>query len=320
MTKANVSRILRKDGTMVIPEPDVKLYLGDIIRAVGTLNSIERMEVLVGKKTDVEIPSSGQIEVRWYLITEKGIVGKAIEELNLMENFKATVVRIRRAGIEIAPHPSTHLRYGDKVLVSSSKGNVKGVADLFGDSIKQLSATSFMPISLGIIIGVIIGSISIPFFGMDFSLGLTGGTLLTALFLSYKGKTGPVIWAISGQSNLLLRQLGLLMFLTPVGLKAGTNIVEALSNYGFGLFAIGIAITLIPMILATLLGYFAMKINFLTLMGALTGGMTSTPGLSSTDSLTETDAPQVAYAAVYPFALVALIIMSQLLVILPKYF
>ena len=306
MTKANVSRIVRKDGQMIAPEADEKLYLGDMIRAVGTEDALERMEVLVGKRTDAEVPSSGMVEVRWYLVTNKPIVGKAIVELNLMENFKATAVRIRRSGIEIAPHPSTQLRYGDKILVSSSKGNVKGL--------------SFMPIALGIILGVLVGSISIPLFGMDFSLGLTGGTLLTALFLSYKGKTGPVIWAINGQANALLRQLGLLMFLTPVGIKAGENIVETLEGYGLGLFGIGMLITLTPMIIATLIGYFMMKINFLTLMGTLTGGMTSTPGLSSVDSLTETDAPQVAYAAVYPFALVAIIIMSQILVIVPQYF
>lgn len=320
MTKANVSRIVRKDGQMIAPEADEKLYLGDMIRAVGTEDALERMEVLVGKRTDAEVPSSGMVEVRWYLVTNKPIVGKAIIELNLMENFKATAVRIRRSGIEIAPHPSTQLRYGDKILVSSSKGNVKGLSDLFGDSMKQLSSTSFMPIALGIILGVLVGSISIPLFGMDFSLGLTGGTLLTALFLSYKGKTGPVIWAINGQANALLRQLGLLMFLTPVGIKAGENIVETLEGYGLGLFGIGMLITLTPMIIATLIGYFMMKINFLTLMGTLTGGMTSTPGLSSVDSLTETDAPQVAYAAVYPFALVAIIIMSQILVIVPQYF
>ena len=320
MTKANVSRIVRKDGQMIAPEADEKLYLGDMIRAVGTEDALERMEVLVGKRTDAEVPSSGMVEVRWYLVTNKPIVGKAIIELNLMENFKATAVRIRRSGIEIAPHPSTQLRYGDKILVSSSKGNVKGLSDLFGDSMKQLSSTSFMPIALGIILGVLVGSISIPLFGMDFSLGLTGGTLLTALFLSYKGKTGPVIWAINGQANALLRQLGLLMFLTPVGIKAGENLVETLEGYGLGLFGIGMLITLTPMIIATLIGYFMMKINFLTLMGTLTGGMTSTPGLSSVDSLTETDAPQVAYAAVYPFALVAIIIMSQILVIVPQYF
>lgn len=320
MTKANVSRIVRKDGQMIAPESDEKLYMGDMIRAVGTEDALERMEVLVGKRTDAEIPSSGMVEVRWYLVTNKPIVGKAIVELNLMENFKATAVRIRRSGIEIAPHPSTQLRYGDKILVSSSKGNVKGLSDLFGDSMKQLSSTSFMPIALGIILGVLVGSISLPLFGMDFSLGLTGGTLLTALFLSYKGKTGPVIWAINGHSNALLRQLGLLMFLTPVGIKAGENIVETLEGYGLGLFGIGMLITMIPMIIATLIGYFMMKINFLTLMGTLTGGMTSTPGLSSVDSLTETDAPQVAYAAVYPFALVAIIIMSQILVIVPQYF
>lgn len=319
MTKANVSRVLRSDGTLVVPSPDVVLYEGDVIRAVGTPDAMERVEMLIGSTTSIEIPKSGQIEVRWYLITNKAIVGKSLLELNMMETYRATVVRIRRSGVDITPHPSTRLRYGDKVLVSSSRGNIKGVSDLMGDSMKQLTSTSFLPISLGIILGVVVGMISIPLGSMDFSLGLTGGVLLTSLLLSYKGKTGPIIWAIPSLSNSLLRQLGLLMFLTPVGLRAGSNIVQVFQMYGIELFIIGAFITLIPMVIATAIGYYVMKINFFTLMGAITGGMTSTPGLSSAESLTENGAPQVAYATVYPFALVVIIIMSQLIVLLPSF-
>ncbi|MBQ2422026.1 MAG: transporter, partial [Flavobacteriales bacterium] len=247
----------------------------------------------------------------------KAIVGKSIIELNMMETYRATIIRVRRAGVDITPHPSTRLRYGDKVLVSSSQGNVKGVSDLLGDSMKQLTSTSFLPISLGIILGVVVGMLAIPMGSMDFSLGLTGGVLLTSLLLSYKGKTGPIIWAIPSLSNSLLRQLGLLMFLTPVGLRAGSNIISVFQTYGIELFIIGALITIIPMVIATAIGYYVMKINFFTLMGAITGGMTSTPGLSSAESLTESGAPQVAYATVYPFALVVIIIMSQILVALP---
>lgn len=317
MTKANISRVLRADGTLVVPSPDVRLYKGDVIRAVGTPDAMERVKMLIGSPSDIEIPRSGQIEVRWYLTTNKAIVGKSIIELNMMETYRATIIRVRRAGVDITPHPSTRLRYGDKVLVSSSQGNVKGVSDLLGDSMKQLTSTSFLPISLGIILGVVVGMLAIPMGSMDFSLGLTGGVLLTSLLLSYKGKTGPIIWAIPSLSNSLLRQLGLLMFLTPVGLRAGSNIISVFQTYGIELFIIGALITIIPMVIATAIGYYVMKINFFTLMGAITGGMTSTPGLSSAESLTESGAPQVAYATVYPFALVVIIIMSQILVALP---
>jgi putative transport protein len=187
---------------------------------------------------------------------------------------------------------------------------------LFGNSIKNIGETSFLPVAFGIVIGVFVGSIGIPIGSFHFKLGLTGGVLLTALLLSWKGKTGPIIWNLSGPANQILRQFGLLLFLAPVGLKAGESLVRAIEENGFILFAFGAVITIVPMVVSAVFGRYILKLNFLSILGALTGGMTSTPGLSATDSMSESDAPQIAYAAVYPFALVLIIVIAEIMGIL----
>ncbi|UBM63552.1 transporter [Candidatus Sulfidibacterium hydrothermale] len=313
MTCASISRIMRENGELIVPAPDVALYKGDMVKAVGTEKALRCVEVLIGKPTPKVIPQSGNLEIKWFVVSNERVVNKSLEELNLLENYHATVTRIRRSGIELMPLPSVRLRYGDKVLVSVHKGNVPQLTALLGDSLKHISETSFLPVAVGIVLGIVVGTLELPFGNLHVKLGLTGGVLLTSLFFSWKGKTGPLVWNLSGPANQLLRQMGLLLFLTPVGIRAGEHLTAALSQYGFNLFGYGVLITLIPMFIATFVGKVVLKINFLSLMGALTGGMTSTPGLSAAESMTETEAPQLAYAAVYPFSLVLVILVAELM-------
>ena len=140
--------------------------------------------------------------------------------------------------------------------------------------------------------------------------------MIVALVLSAIGKTGPIIWSMSGSANQLLRQIGLLLFLAEVGTSAGVNLVATFQESGWQLFGIGIAITLVPMLIASLVGYYVFKIHILDLIGTLAGGMTSTPGLAAADSMSDSSAPSVAYATVYPIAMVCLILFIQFIVIL----
>jgi len=137
--------------------------------------------------------------------------------------------------------------------------------------------------------------------------------LIVALFLSAIGKTGPILWSMSGPANQLLRQLGLLLFLAEVGTSAGTNLVATFQESGWLLFGVGAAITLVPMLVAVFVGVFVFKISILDLLGTITGGMTSTPGLAAADSMTDSNIPSVAYATVYPIAMVFLILFIQII-------
>lgn len=312
MTKAVVSRVLH-DGVAVTPSPDTILQKGDIIKAVGTEEALSNVELLIGPKTDVEIPLDPKYDVRSVLVTNKEVVNKTVGQLNLLNTYNATITRIRRAGINISPSPSSKLMFGDKLMIASNKADMEIVARIFGNDQKRLSDTDILPIALGIILGVFVGKISIELGNFSFSAGLTGGVLIVALVLSRIGKTGPLIWTMTGSANQLVRQFGLLLFLASVGTGAGANIVETFEQYGIELFLYGGAITLLPMVLAGLAGKWFFKMNILSLMGAISGSMTSTPGLAAADSMTDSNAHSIAYATVYPLAMVLLIVSVQII-------
>ena len=315
MTKAVISRILHKEK-IIVPSPNIILSKGDIIKAVGSADSLNRMKLLIGSETSKEIPLDNNYDVRSLLVTNKEVVNKTLGQLNILNTYNATITRIRRSGINISPSPSSKLQFGDKLIVVCHKDNVKHVTRVFGNDDKKLSDTDFFPIATGIILGILVGKLSINLGSFSFSLGLTGGVLLIALILGRIGKTGPIMWTMTGASNQLLRQFGLLFFLAAVGTSAGSSLVETFTVYGVELFIYGILITLIPMIITTVIARYFFKMNILTLLGTLTGSMTSTPGLAAVDNMVDTDAPAIAYATVYPIAMVLLIIAVQILSLL----
>jgi putative transport protein len=263
------------------------------------------------------MPLQKGYEVQSILVTNKDVVNKPLGSFDLWNNYQATITRIRRSGLDITPTPSMRLQMGDKLVVASSKENMKQVTRIFGNDDKRLSDTDFFPVAAGIIIGILLGRMTLSFGeSFSFSLGITGGVLAVSMILSRIGRTGPVIWTMTFTANQLLRQLGLMFFLASVGTKAGAQIVETYSQYGIKLFIVGGIITLVPMILAVIDAKFIKPVNTLTLLGTLTGSMTSTPGLAATDSMTNCNAPAIAYATVYPVAMVILVICVQLLHIL----
>ena len=312
MTKAVVSRVVH-NGKAITPTPQLVLHKGDLIKAVGTEEALKNVELLIGSVSEEEIPLDPKYDVRSVLVTNKEVVNKTIGQINLLHTYNATITRIRRSGINISPSPGSKLRFGDKLVIASSKANMEMVSKIFGNDQKRLSDTDILPVALGIILGVLVGKISINLGSFSFSAGLTGGVLIVALILSRIGKTGPVLWTMTGSANQLLRQFGLLLFLAAVGTGAGEKIVETFNQYGIELFLYGAAITLLPMLIAGFAGKYLFKMNILSLMGALSGSMTSTPGLAAADSMTDSNAHSIAYATVYPVAMVLLIVCVQLI-------
>ena len=312
MTKAVISRVVQ-NGIAVTPTPETVLLKGNLIKAVGTEEALKNVELLVGPDTEEEIPLDPKYDVRSVLVTNKQVVNKTIGQINLLHTYNSTITRIRRSGIDISPTPNSKIQFGDKLIIASSKANMEIVSNIFGNDQKRLSDTDILPVALGIILGVLVGKINIVMGNFSFSPGLTGGVLIIALVLSRIGKTGSVLWTMTGAANQLLRQFGLLLFLAAVGTGAGSDIVQTFNQYGIKLFLYGAVITLLPMIIATLVGKYFFKMNVLSLFGELSGSMTSTPGLAAADSMTETNAHSIAYATVYPVAMVLLIVVVQLI-------
>lgn len=313
MTGAIVSR-MKSGGKILIPMGTTSLGEGDWVQCVGTKDALSQVEVLLGEREEGELPLAETQDIQSLLLTNKKMVGKQLGELRLHQNFGCTVTRVRRSGIDITPSENLELKFGDKLMVVGEKEGLNGFACMIGNNAKLLSDTDFFPIAMGIVLGVIFGKLNISL-GEDvsFSPGLTGGVLIVALVLSSVGKTGPVIWSMSGPSNQLLRQLGLLLFLAEVGTSAGKTLVATFQSSGATLFAVGALITIVPMLIAALVGRIVFKISILDLLGTITGGMTSTPGLAAADSMVDSNIPGVAYATVYPIAMVFLIIFIQVI-------
>ncbi len=315
MTGAVISRVM-KEKEAFTPIPETVLEEGDIIKAVGSEEALKRVQMLLGHRTDQKIPFGDKYDVRRVLVTNKSVVNKTLKQLNILENYGATITNIRRSGVDITPALSDRIQFGDKITITCRVDNLSQIVNAFGNDKRRLSSTDFLPICLGIIIGALLGKLTFSFGNFDFSLGLTGGVLFAGLILGRIGKTGQVLWTMTGPANNLLRQLGLLFFLAAVGTSAGSQLVETYNENGPILFVAGAIITLVPMITATIVARFAFKMNVLTMLGALTGSMTSTPGLAATDSLTDTNAPSVAYATVYPIAMVLLIVVVKILALI----
>ena len=313
MTGAVISRLKHKDE-ISIPTAHTVLHEGDYIQAVGSEESLNQLSVLIGEREEGELPLDKTQEIESLLLTKKDMINKQLGDLNLQKNFGCTVTRVRRSGIDLSPSPDLALKFGDKLMVVGEKEGIKGVARLLGNNAKKLSDTDFFPIAMGIVLGVLFGKLNISFSDtLSFSPGLTGGVLMVALVLSAVGKTGPIIWSMSGPANQLLRQLGLLLFLAEVGTSAGKNLVATFQESGLLMFGVGAAITVVPMLVAVIVGRLVFKINILDLLGTITGGMTSTPGLAAADSMVDSNIPSVAYATVYPIAMVFLILFIQVI-------
>ncbi len=313
VTHTNISKILR-NNTPITPTSKTVLEKGDVVRAAGTAEDLNTLSYFIGSETEKKIPESKKYVVKSFLISNRDNIGHTIAESAFLHNYNATVTSIRRSGIDIIPSAGTRLRFGDKVTLSAPDENIHKIGKILGDSREELDEIDFLPIAVGVLVGVFIGQITFPLGKMDFSLGLTGGVLFSSLVLSKIGKTGRIVWNVSGTTNQYLRKLGLIFFLTYIGTEAGQMIWATIKEHGYQMILAGAVISLLPMIVAVIFGRKVLKLNFLSLLGAITGSMTSTPALSAVEPLTKTNAPQEAYAAVYPFSLVIIIVISQLLI------
>ena len=314
ITGGLVSAIQHEDKVFT-PDANTQLHTGDVIKFVGSDDSHEKAEILFGKPVDSDIRLSSQYDISWLVVTNKDIVNKKYGELSLTQKYNVRILKIRRSGVEIIPTPASVFKFGDKILVTGPKPAIERLVPLIGNDMKKLSETDFLPIFLGILIGLLLGKIEIPIGDfMTFKLGTTGGALVAGLILSRIGKTGPILWTISASTAQVLRKLGLVLFLAVVGSHAGETAVQTISQYGFKLVIFSAILMVSSVFFGVWFGYKVMKMNFLTLLGLLTGTMTSTPGLAAIEEKTDSNAAAVAYAAVYPFALVLVIIVAQILV------
>ncbi len=314
-----ISRLMRGDQ-VIIPAADTTLQVGDVLHLVCTQENAEKLALVVGDLSSLDVravPSA--FTARNILITQNSAVGKTIAELDLMHRYGVAITRINRAGTELLAKAGLELHFGDRVTVVGEEASLKKVSVELGDSLKQLNHPNILPVFIGIILGVILGSIPfhVPGVPAPVKLGLAGGPLLVSILLSRYGRVGPVVWYLPMSANLVLREVGITLFLACVGLKSGGRFVETLVA-GDGLFWMGLGalITAIPILLVGVIARSVYNLNYLSLCGLLAGSMTDPPALGFANQLASSDAPAITYSSVYALTMFLRILTAQALVLL----
>lgn len=314
-----ISRV-RHGEDQSIAQADTVLHLGDIVLAVGPRPKLHALKLLVGKKTEVDLSAvPSNITSQTLIVTQKGVLGKSAPELGLRSKYDVQITRVRRSGVELPVSPTLRFQYGDRLVAVGEKQRIEQVAALFGNSEKRLNHPEIIPIFVGVVLGVIVGSwpFEIPGVPAPVKLGLAGGPLLVAIVLSRIGRIGPLVWYLPSSANFILREVGIVLFLACVGLKSGDRFVETLvQGDGLKWMAFASLITLVPLVTVGVIGRLFLKTNYLTICGLLAGSMTDPPALAFAGSVTNSDEPTVSYAAVYPLTMILRVLLAQLIVLL----
>jgi putative transport protein len=303
-------------GAVSLVDGNTVFQHGDIVTAVCVEPAHARVQKILGEVSEEALQTDrDQLDYRRIEISDRKVVGRKIRELNLQERFEATITRLRRGDVDFVPSGDTVLEHGDRVRVLTHPQNIEQLTKYFGDSIRSGSEADFFSVSLGIVLGALLGLLPVPLpGGSSFSLGFAGGPLIVGLVLGRVQRTGPIIWGMPFSANLTLRQIGLVLFLAGVGTKAGDGFIQTLSQGGWRLALIGGAVTTATTLMVLLFGHRCMKLPTSAVMGLMAGIQTQPACLAYVSQRTSTNLPELWYSTVYPAAMIAKIILAQLLV------
>ena len=316
-----VSRILDTTGSEYMPDADTILHVGDKVRFVGDAQN-ERTIMLLGEKTEVpweEKEKDIHLVNRHIIVTKPKMNGKRIGDLKVRAAYHITITRIRRAGIELLATPDLILQMGDRLTVVGEQEAVDKVAQVFGNSTKKLDAPNLASLFFGIVLGVALGSLPImlPGLSQPFKLGIAGGSLIIAILMGAFGTKWGLVTYTTTSANLMIREIGIALFLAAVGFGAGKTFIPTLLGGGYVWIGYGVLITLLPLLIIGVIGRLWMKLDYFTLMGLIAGSTTDPPALAyATSQSSVNDRAAVAYSTVYPLTMFLRVLTGQLMILL----
>ena len=316
-----VSRLLDKDGNEYMPDANTILHVGDRVRFV-TDSVNERTVMLLGEPVEVKWEAEEKnvhLVSRHIVVTKPKINGKKISDLKVREAFNITITRIRRAGIELLATPDLILQMGDRLTVVGEAEAVEKIASAFGNSAKKLDAPNLASLFFGILLGVVLGTlpIALPGLSQPFKLGLAGGSLIVAILMGAFGTKYHLVTYTTTSANLMIREIGISLFLAAVGFGAGKTFIPTLVGGGYVWIGYGVLITMIPVLIIGVIGRQWLKLEYFTLMGLITGSMTNPPALAyATSQSSQNDRAAVAYSTVYPLTMFLRVLTGQLMILL----
>ncbi len=299
---------LKREETLKVPSPDTIIQLGDLLHLVGQPADLHNAQLVIGQEVDTSLSTKGtDLRVERVVVTNENVLGKRIRDLHFKERYDVVISRLNRAGVELVASGDISLQFGDILNLVGRPSAIDAVANVLGNAQQKLQQVQMLPVFIGIGLGVLLGSIPVfvPGFPAALKLGLAGGRLIMALILGRIGSIGKLYWFMPPSANLALRELGIVLFLSVVGLKSGGDFVNTLVNgEGLSWIGYGALITAVPLITVGILARMLAKMNYLTMCGMLAGSMTDPPALAFANNLHPTSgAAALSYATVYPLVM-----------------
>jgi putative transport protein len=293
---------IKRGSELMEPEPDLELKKGDIASLVASLGAHQRAQEKIGREVlDPELLNY-QITSREIVVTNSSFAGKPVKELNLISKYGCFANGVTRAAIDLPVDDNLVLNKGDRIRVTGEESHLEKLAESIGYVEEQIEETDLLTFAFGIVVGVALGMILIKIGNLSVGLGSAGGLLLTGIIFGFLRSVHPTFGRIPAAARFMLMELGLMMFMANVGLKAGSGVVEALTSMGPTIILCGVVVTLSPVIIGYLFGHYVLKLSTPILLGAITGAMTSTPSLNIVTTEARSAVPALGYAGTYTFA------------------
>ena len=317
-----ISRIMHNDGSITIADGDSVLKVGDRLRLICSPEDTEAIVAFLGQRIEISMEEWGagqlsqkQLVSRRIIVTKPEINGKRLSDLHLRTKYGINITRINRSGIDLIPYQGMELQMGDRVMAVGNETAIEQVAGVLGNSLKKLREPQLLTIFLGIALGVLLGSIPLMNIPQPVKLGLAGGPLIVAILIGRFGPHFHLVTYTTMSANLMLREVGLALFLAGVGISAGDGFIEAIADGGYRWIGYGVIITVVPIILVGLFARLRLKMSYYTLMGLIAGSTTDPPALGYASGAAGNDMPAVGYATVYPVVMFLRVLTAQLLIL-----
>lgn len=316
-----ISRLMR-DGEVSAPNSDTVLEKGDKLLIVTSNRYVDSVRIIFGEEIAMHKSDWDKLDnnfvTRRITVTKPSLTGKTLGSMHIREAYGVTITRVIRAGIELVAQSNLILQMGDGLQVVGAESDIQRIAGFVGNKKEDLTHPNLAPLFAGIALGVIFGSIPIHFPGIPqpIRLGLAGGTLIIAILLGHFGPKLHITTYTTLSANMMLREVGIALFMAAVGLGAGANFVESLVNGGYWWILYGFLITVIPVVLMMMLCRFVFHLNFYKMCGLIAGSCTNPTALSFSQESYGTDYVAVNYATVYPLAMFMRVLVAQVLILL----
>ena len=318
-----ISRIMHTNGEITMADGNSVLKIGDRLRVICTEEDREAILAFFGEPVDMTADEWGATAMqstplvsRRILITREEINGKKFSDLRLRTRYGINITRVHRAGVDLIPYQGMELQVGDKVMVVGPEAAVAQAEKVLGNSLKKLDHPNLLPIFIGIALGVLLGSLPLMNIPQPVKLGLAGGPLIIAILLGRYGPHFKMVTYTTMSANLMLREIGLALFLAAVGISAGDGFIDAIVDGGYKWIGYGVIITMLPLMIVAFIARKGFKINYYTMMGLMSGAMTDPPALGFANASSGNDMPAVGYATVYPVVMFLRVLSAQLLMLM----